>query len=142
MRKCFVLGVCVAALSFVGQAGAAEGVISATSLEAMGLSSSAVVSDTVAAEVRGMGYRGHSRLPISLAAGGSFAGVGHEKASAGSINGYLAAGKYSASGENFSEAGKTQTHTERVNIDGVIKSVTTTKSIRVYAGGFSSSMSF
>ncbi|MEM8864034.1 MAG: hypothetical protein AAGF31_00625 [Planctomycetota bacterium] len=133
MTKCFVLGVCAAVLAAAGQADA----MPVSTLQAMGLGGATVVSDTEAAEVRGMGF-----LPISIAAGGSFAGVGHDKGSAGTVNGYLAAGKYAASGENFSEAGFTKSHTKKVNIGGVKKSVTTTKSLRVYAGGYSSSMSF
>lgn len=137
MKKNLALSICVAAISMAGQAHAAEGVVPAATLEAMGLGGATVVSDTAASEVRGMGY-----LPISIAAGGSFAGVGSHHAAAGSANGYLAAGKYAASGENFSEAGLTKTSTKVINIGGVRKSIKTTKSIRVYAGGYSSSMSF
>jgi len=137
MKKCFVFGVCAALLACVGQVQAANGVVPSSTLEAMGLGGATIVSDTAASEVRGMGF-----LPISIAAGGSFAGVGHNGAAAGSVNGYIAAGKYAASGANFSEAGITKTNTRSVDINGVTKSVTTTKSIRVYAGGFSSSMSF
>lgn len=137
MKKSLLLSACVAAISMVGQAHAADGVVPAATLEAMGLCGATVVSDATAAEVRGMGY-----LPISIAAGGSFAGVGASNAAAGSVNGYLAAGRYAASGENFSEAGLTKTNTKVVNIGGIKKSIKTTKSIRVYAGGYSSSMSF
>ncbi|TWT30236.1 hypothetical protein KOR34_47940 [Posidoniimonas corsicana] len=137
MKKSLLLSACVAAISMVGQAHAADGVVPAATLEAMGLGGATVVSDATAAEVRGMGY-----LPISIAAGGSFAGVGANNAAAGSVNGYLAAGRYAASGENFSEAGLTKTNTKVVNIGGIKKSIKTTKSIRVYAGGYSSSMSF
>jgi hypothetical protein len=55
---------------------------------------------------------------------------------------YAAEGPYAASGENFSEAGAEVTNIEVVVIDGSTKSVTTTLKARVFAGGFSSAMSF
>ncbi len=139
MRKSIVLSACLAVCFVVGQAHAADGVIPSNTLDAMGLSGVKVVSDSTAAEVRGMGY-----LPISIAAGGSFAVVGdhHSGAAAGSVNGYFAAGKYAASGANFSEAGLTKVHSKSIDIGGVVKTVTTIKSISVYAGGYSSAMSY
>ena len=145
MRKSVLFAACLAVLAAVGQSHAAEGLIPARTLNAMGLSGATVVSDSVAAEVRGMGYT--PSPSVSIAAGGSFALVGdkhghHGGAAAGTVNVYFAKGQYAASGANFSEAGIIKSHSEVVNIDGVIKSVTTTKSLRVYAGGFSSAMSF
>ncbi|TWU25960.1 hypothetical protein [Bythopirellula polymerisocia] len=137
MRKSIVLSACLAICCVIGQVHAAEGVIPSNTLDAMGLSGVKVVSDSTAAEVRGMGY-----VPISIAAGGSFAGVGSHHAAAGSVNGYFAAGKYAASGANGSEAGITKVHVKSIDIGGVTKTITTTKSISVYAGGYSSAMSF
>ena len=78
---------------------------------------------------------------IAMAAGGSWAGVGHKKAEADTTNRYKAMGKYKAGGENFSEAGLTKTHTEVIKVGDMTKKTTTTKSIRVFAGGYSSAYS-
>ncbi|MDZ4659371.1 MAG: hypothetical protein SH868_17500 [Bythopirellula sp.] len=145
MSKNVLLGLSLVLLTAVGQSHAAEGMIPAKTLGAMGLSGATVVSDSEAATVRGMGYV-PSHNSISIAAGGSFALVGekgyHGGAAAGSVNVYFAKGKYMASGTNFSEAGITKTHSEVITIGGVTNSITTTKSLRVYAGGFSSATSF
>ena len=138
MYKSVVAVACVVALSIVGQAGAVESAIPSNTLQAMGLGSAEVVADSTSGEVRGMGY-----LPISIAAGGSFAGVISEHgAAAGSINVYGAGGKFAASGANYSEAGIDIVKSHSVDIGGVVKTVVKSKSIRVYAGGYSSAMSF
>ncbi len=137
MRKSIVLSVCVIASLAIGQVHAAEGVIPSSTLNAMGLNGVKVVSDSTAAEVRGMGF-----VPISIAAGGSFAKVHTHGAAAGTVNGYFAKGKFAASGANGSEAGFTKVNTKSIDIGGVTKTITTTKAISVYAGGFSSAMSF
>ncbi len=141
MKKLFA-NACVALAACAGQGYANDGAISSDALSAMGLGGAAIVSDEVASEVRGMGYTPHSTKPWSLAAGGSIAFVGSEHAGAGSLNVYAAEGRYMAAGENFSEAGKTYTHTETITVGPLTKTLTTTKSIHVYAGGFSSASSF
>jgi hypothetical protein len=146
--------VCIAATS----AQADQGISSGT-LRAMGLSGLSVMSDSDAMAIRGMGYsgghnsyggkKGKSRdiRPIAVAAGASFAKVeldGYkEEADAGTINAYLAAGKYEASGANFSEATLSKTTSETVDFsDGTSSSVTKVYTIHVEAGGFSSAKAF
>ncbi len=131
-------GVAAVAMAFSGAVASAQtGAIGAETLAAMGLEGAQVVSDSVAYEVRGQGF-----LPFSVAGGGSFAYIGGRRGQAASVNGYLAAGRYSAQGENFSEAGKT---VRTVNVRQVgrrsVRRVNV-KSVNVYAGGFSSSSSF
>jgi hypothetical protein len=150
--------ICVAAST----ANAANG-ISAGTLADMGLSGLTVMSDNDALAIRGKGYAGGSqnggcricgprgkKEPWSAAAGNSFANIrlGGEcpdcvpNGDAHSENMYAAEGPYAASGENFSEAGAEVTNTETVVIDGVSKTITTSVKARVFAGGFSSAMSF
>jgi hypothetical protein len=137
--------------------------ISSSMLAEMGLSGLSVISDSEALAIRGKGFaggtqNGHCRLcgprakkePWSAAFGNSFADIRLGDAcpdcgpdgEAHSENGYAAEGPYAASGENFSEAGAEVTNIEVVVIDGSTKSITTTLKARVFAGGFSSAMSF
>jgi hypothetical protein len=140
--------VCVA-----GSARADEG-ISTSTLSDMGLSGLTVVSDHDALAIRGMGFRGgmHSKCnscgprgkvsPYSKAYGNSFATIDIKDGGSHSENGYFAEGPYAASGENYSEAASQVTNIEIVDIGGVLKSVTTVCTTKVWAGGSSSSMSF
>ncbi len=148
-----ILSALVAALVCVGGsvAFADNGTPSSSSLSEMGLSGLEVMSDGDALAIRGKGYNGYrvrpyrpsgASKPWSAAYGNSWANVGHRGAGAGTTNGYAAEGKYAASGENFSEAGKTTTKTKIVDINGSVKSITKINSVYVFAGGFSSSMSF
>ena len=138
MSKSLIFSVCAALLVTAGQATAADSAIPSNTLQAMGLSNATVVADQVSVEVRGMGYR-----PYSVAAGGSFAGVLSKKgAAAATLNVYKAKGRHGASGENYSEAGLEFTKSRSVDIGGVVKTVTRTKSVRAYAGGYSSALSF
>jgi hypothetical protein len=136
--------------------------ISTSTLAEMGLSGLTVMSDNDALAIRGKGYAGGSsngcrlcgprakKEPWSAAAGHSFADIsfGGEcpdcipNGNSHSENAYAAEGPYAASGENFSEAGAEISNIEVVVIDGVTKSITTTVKARVFAGGFSSAMSF
>jgi hypothetical protein len=132
-------------------------------LAEMGLSDLSIMSDSDALAVRGKGFAGGSqngscrlcgprakKEPWSSAFGNSFATITLGDAcpdcgpdgTAHSENGYAAEGPYAASGENFSEAGAEVTNIETVVIDGSTKSITTTLKARVFAGGFSSAMSF
>lgn len=155
MSKALVTSL-IAALVCTGGAvaNAADGISSGT-LSEMGLSGLTVMSDSDALSVRGKGYVGGGQSgycktcprgkkpPWSVAFGNSFATIEVEDpATAHSENGYLAEGPYAASGENFSEAAAEQTHIETVNIDGSIKTISTTWKTHVWAGGFSSAMSF
>jgi hypothetical protein len=137
--------------------------ISASTLAEMGLSGLTVMSDNDALAIRGKGFAGGSqnggchfcgprakKEPWSAAFGNSFANISIggdcpdciPNGDAHSENGYAAEGPYAASGENFSEAGAEVSNIEVVVIDGVTKSITTTVKARVFAGGFSSAMSF
>lgn len=138
MMKILSTAACAAVLAVAGNSFAAD--ISNDTLAAMGLSGATIVSDAEASEVRGMGYMGGNSF--SLSAGGSIAYVGGRKAGAGSANVYLQKGTNATGGENFSEAGRTMTTTKRVKVGPVVKRTTTTKSIRVYAGGFSSGYAY
>jgi hypothetical protein len=153
MQK-FLLSMAVALVAFAGTAQAEES-ISADTLAAMGLSNLNVISDTDALAVRGFGFSGGHMSkgckscgargkvnPLSRAAGASFATIGVEDGGAHTENSYFATGPYGASGENYSEAASSITNVEVVNIDGVVKTLTTTCITKVYAGGSSSSMSF
>lgn len=142
--------VCVVA----GTANAADG-ISADTLSEMGFSGLAVMSDSDALAIRGKGFAGGDQTricktcgpralkkPWSSAFGNSFATIETKDGVAHSENGYAAEGPYGASGENFSEAGSVVTNVEIVVIGDVTKSITTSCTTRVFAGGFSSAMSF
>jgi hypothetical protein len=141
--------VCVAGSAFADQG------ISSSTLSEMGLSDMTVISDQDALSVRGLGFSGGHRskgctkcgsrakkAPWSAAFGNSFATIDGKEGDAHSQNAYLAEGPYGASGENYSEAGSEVTNIEIVEIDGVVKKLTTTCTTRVFAGGSSSAMSF
>lgn len=146
MLKNIVFG--VVAVAAATQVSAAE--ISTDTLAAMGLGDAVVVSDAVAAEVRGLGFeptggrRIRQLVSSASAFGASFAQVAGEQdaAVAGSENGFEASGRFSAAGDNLSEAGITTVRTESVDVGGVITTNTITRSVTVFAGGLSSSSAF
>ena len=138
----------------------ADNGISQNTLQDMGLAGIEVMSDSEALAIRGMGYTGPKlpkmpkpkdghKKPWSLAFGVSFATVDsgegkgkHGSASAGTLDGFLAVGKFMASGEHFSEAGKTVTKSHELQVKGQPATLEIhTKSIRVFAGGFATSSS-
>jgi hypothetical protein len=159
-----ILSTLVAALVCVaGSAKAANGISSST-LGQMGLTGLSVMSDSDALAIRGLGFTGvdhsinssccgprGSASPSTLAAGHSTAtmninaGMGDDcptctqTGSSHSENAYLAAGPYSASGSNYSEAGSTITKSETV--EGVGALATSCSSL-VWAGGNSSAKGF
>jgi hypothetical protein len=135
-------------------ANAANGISNSTLAE-MGLSGLTVMSDHDALAIRGKGFCGlcghrSSVEPSSVAFGNSFATLSLGDAcpecgpegTSHSENGYAAEGPFAASGENFSEAGAEVTHVESTVVDGTTRSITTTVKARVFAGGFSSAVSF
>lgn len=149
--------VCVAGTNAL----ASDGMISATTLDSMGLSGLTVMTDSQALEVRGMGYvssRNHykkrrndhkkkAQKPWAAAEGKSWASVeldGYkEEADAGTRNSYAAEGKYEASGSNFSEATLAKTDVHRVDYsDGTFSIDKTVHKIHVEAGGYSSAKAF
>jgi len=150
----YILSMVAMLVCVAGSARADEG-ISARTLNEMGLSSMTVISDTDALAIRGLGFNGGrmskgctscgsraKKSPWSKAVGNSWASIGGEHEGAHSENAYMAEGPYAASGENYSEAGKTVTNVEIVDIDGIVKSLTTVCTTKVWAGGSSSAMSF
>lgn len=152
-KKIFSLA--VAMLMSVAVSAQAEDGIAASTLADMGLGGLSVMSDSQALAVRGKGYCGGNysgcktcgprgkKSPWSSAFGNSFATYQDKNGNGShSENGYTAEGPYAASGENFSEAGGIVTNTETVVVDGITKTVTTTCSTKVFAGGYSSAMSF
>ena len=150
-----ILSTLVAALFCVAGSAFADQGISTSTLSDMGLSGMTVVSDSDALAIRGMGFRGGDQskgckscgsrgkvAPFSKAAGNSIASIDIKDGGAMSENSYFALGPYAASGENYSEAASQVSNVEIVDIDGVLKSVTTICTTKVWAGGSSSAMSF
>jgi hypothetical protein len=82
---------------------------SAAKLSQMGLSGATVVSDSVAMEVRGFGYRGKSKTKIYGKSEVEYEG---SKGEAEASNGYYYSGKGSASGKNLSIAGEAELEVE------------------------------
>jgi hypothetical protein len=153
MRKNILSMFAVALVYAAGSSAMADQVISSSTLDAMGLSGLAVMSDSDAMSVRGMGYSGRSSghynskaKTRAKAKGSSWAVVEFEgetkEAEAGSENSYDAIGRYKASGENGSEAGLEKTNIETLeNGDGAYSIITKFR-IEVSAGGFSSAKAF
>ena len=153
----YILSMVAMLVCVAGSARADEG-ISASTLSEMGLSSMTVISDTDALAIRGLGFNGGDlskgckycgsrakKQPWSAASGNSFATLEIDGKAAGgshSQNAYAAEGPYAASGENYSEAGVTVSNVEIVDIGGVVKTLTTICTTKVWAGGSSSAMSF
>jgi len=94
MKSLYALAAIVAFSAVPAFAG--EGHVSNNSLAKMGLAGMKTMNDA-----QGMQIRGTS---IAVVAGVSFANISGEGGSAGSINGYFAAGHHSASGANLSAA--------------------------------------
>ena len=151
MSKTILSTLVVTLFCVAGSAFADQGIATST-LSEMGLSGLVVMSDSQAMAIRGMGYRGHDGYKSKKANGASASGKSwakvdldgrHEEAEAGSRNEYKAKGKYEASGENFSEATLAVSDILRVDYsDGTHSIETTTHSIHVEAGGFSSAKAF
>jgi hypothetical protein len=145
MTKLFVcLPALALAIALSSSALADNGAISASQLNEMGLAGIEVMSDADALAVRGMGYSsGHKSL--SLAFGISYAtveGGHHGDAAAGTLDGYLAVGKYMAMGEHYSEASISKSKTYELKVKGrpAIKE-TWTRTLKVSAGGGAASAS-
>ena len=148
-------------IALAPSAQAENGLVSESSLQAMGLAGIQVMSDDDALAIRGKGFQGggHHKppkgkkgddKPWTIAFGVSYANVGGASlegwevsgTGAGSVDGFIAEGKYMAAGEHFSEAGKTYTKSHELQVKGAPATLEIhTKSIRVFAGGFASSSS-
>ena len=162
-----ILSTLVAALVCVaGSAKAANGIAPST-LGQMGLTGLTVMSDSDALAIRGLGFStsinhsmgsggccgprgsaspatavsGNSSATIHVSTGSlsDFCPTCTQTGDASSTNGYVAAGPYSSSGTNYSEAGATITKSEIVDGVGALVTSCTTK---VWAGGNSSAKAF
>ncbi|HEY4234030.1 MAG TPA: hypothetical protein VGM76_11425 [Lacipirellulaceae bacterium] len=163
MSKVIFATLVAALVCVAGSAKAANGIASST-LGQMGLTGLSVMSDSDAMAIRGLGFTGVSHSmgsggccgprgsasPSATAAGNGFATMNvdtgnnacptcTQSGSSHSENSYSAHGPYSASGDNYSEAGSTITKSEVV--DGV-GSVINTCTVTIYAGGHSSAKAF
>ena len=99
----------------IGSAQADQGMLSQSTLSAMGLSGMQVMSDSDAMEIRGHGYdpwRGHGKKAknMALAWGYSYAHVHKGKGVAHTKDGFKAKGKHKASGKHLSKAGYVVKH--------------------------------
>ena len=155
MTKLFVtLPALALVVALSGSAMADNGAISSATLEEMGLSGIEVMSDEQALAVRGLGWNGGNHLPEpdvhkkpwSLALGISFATADTEKhdvdLESGTLDGFLAVGKYMAMGEHLSEAGVVKTETHELWVKGSPAEKTVwSKSLKIGAGGRASASS-
>jgi hypothetical protein len=136
MKKLSVFLPAVALLiALSGSAMAENGAISSAKLNAMGLGGIELMSDADAMQIRGQGF--------SLAFGISYARTGNQGgASAGSLDGYLAKGKFMAMGDHYSEAGTSMTETHKLFVKGkLVKKTVWSKTRTIGAGGGASSSS-
>ena len=131
-----------------------NGVVSEATLADMGLAGIQVMSDDDAVSVRGMGFlpdgmpelpngivRGKKK-PWSLAFGLSYAHISKDGASSGTVDGFLAKGKYMAAGQHFSEAGIMETKVRELEVKGhPATKRTKTRSLYIYAAGSATSSS-
>ena len=156
MTKFFVALPALALVVALSGSALADNGIDSSTLADMGLAGVEMMDDSEALQVRGLGYHGggydipeptggHEK-PWSLAFGVSYAGVeaGGEYKSAGSgtLDGFIAEGKFMAAGEHFSEAGLTKVESHELQVKGQPATLEiNTKSIRVFAGGFATSSS-
>ena len=135
------LSVCMSAVALMialsGSAKAENGAIDRATLNAMGLAGINLLSDDAAMEIRGLGYK-----PGSLAFGISYAKTGGKGGSAGTLDGFLAKGRYMAMGEHLSEAGTSVTKTDKLFVKGqLVRKKVWSMTRTVGAGGSASSSS-
>ncbi|MDH3717761.1 MAG: hypothetical protein OES79_06525 [Planctomycetota bacterium] len=134
---------------FACQAFADQG-ISSTTLDEMGLAGMEILSDSDALAVRGKGWMPHAPKPELkkgkkpwVAVGGiSLAALSHEDGKAGSINFYLAEGKYKAGGENFSQASKVIEKVKVLRVGDYVETRRHTMTKTISAGGYSNAHAF
>ncbi len=149
MTKLFVTLPALALVVALSGSAVADNGISQATLQDMGLAGIELMSDADAMEIRGLGYQppepSNGDKPWTLAFGVSYATVGsnhHGTASAGTIDGFVAEGKYKAMGEHGSEAGITKIESHALLVNGLPATLTIhIKSTTVFAGGFASGSS-
>lgn len=172
MTKLFVtLPALALVVALSGSAKAENGAISSATLNEMGLAGMQMMSDADAMAIRGLGFSGGDHMPKpskndkpwTLAFGVSYAtlqtgdgvavslngGGGHGgydslgSGSAGTVDGFIAEGKYLASGSHLSEAKITKTDIYTTHVPGVgLETKTHTRSLYIGAGGNASSLAF
>jgi|GEM_PF-1259938 len=156
MTKLFVTLPTLALIVALSGSAVADNGISQSTLQEMGLAGIELMSDTDAMAIRGMGFDfdigDHfpeptmSEKPWSLAFGVSYANVDRSNdtnGSAGTTDGFIAEGKYRASGEHFSEAAIVRVEMHELQVQGQPATLVTieTNSLRVFAGGFATASS-
>ncbi|MCH7750652.1 MAG: hypothetical protein IH898_00640 [Planctomycetes bacterium] len=148
--KLFVTLPALALIVALSGSAVADNGISQATLQDMGLAGIELMSDADAMAIRGMGFDGGNHMPKpptsdkpwSLAFGISFATVGVGNGSAGTIDGFIAEGKFMAAGEHLSEAGFVKVEAHDLQVKGLPATLEIhTTSLRVYAGGFATASS-
>ena len=150
MTKLFVTLPALALVVALSGSAVADNGISQATLQDMGLAGIELMSDTDAMAIRGMGFDSGNHVPTpptgdkpwSLAFGISYATIGTSNSSAGTVDGFIAEGKFMAAGEHLSEAGTVRAETHELHVKGLPATLNiNTKSLRVYAGGFATASS-
>ncbi len=150
MTKLFATLPALALIVAVSGSAVADNGISQATLQDMGLAGIELMSDADAMAIRGMGFEFENRVPNpplgdkpwSLAFGISYATVESGKSDAGTVDLFVAEGKFMAAGEHFSEAGITKVESHELQVKGLPATLEiTTTSLRVYAGGFATASS-
>ncbi len=154
-RSWNVCGMAIASIALLCQSALAnDGRPSRDTLADMGLGGLVVISDDDALAIRGLGFKGGSSVRVW---GNSFATINTKNGSTHSENGYANQGKHFATGGNFSFAGATFKkssgkggHDKPWRGDmgggwsggGMHGGHTTTKTVKVFAGGHSWGVAF
>mgnify|MGYP007059505077 CR=1 FL=1 len=135
MTKLFVTLPALALVVALSSSAVADNGINEATLADMGLAGIELMDDSEAMQVRGLGYNG-----VSFA--GVEGGDEHSGAKAGTLDGFIAEGKFMASGEHYSEAGLTKVESHELQVKGQPATLEIkTKSIKVFAGGFATASS-
>ncbi len=150
MTKLFVTLPALALIVALSGSAVADNGISQATLQDMGLAGIELMSDADAMAIRGMGFFGGDHIPKpslgdkpwSLAFGISYATVESGRAGAGTVDGFIAEGKFMAAGEHLSEAGFVKVGEHELQVKGLPATLEIhTTSLRVYAGGFATASS-
>lgn len=155
MTKLFVTLPALALVVALSSSAVADNGINEATLADMGLAGIELMDDSQAMEIRGLGYNGgghkmpkpsKNEKPWSLAFGVSYASVEdggwHQNAGAGTVDGFVAEGKFMAAGEHYSEAGITKVESHELQVKGQPATLEIkTKSLKVFAGGFATASS-
>ena len=148
--KLFVTLPALALIVALSGSAVADNGISQATLQDMGLAGIELMSDADAMAIRGMGFEFGDRVPNpplgdkpwSLAFGISYATVESGHSEAGTVDGFIAEGKFMAAGEHLSEAGFVKVGTHDLQVKGLPATLEIhTTSLRVYAGGFATASS-